>query len=244
MTTRGQIIAMGGGGFSMEPENLALDLYVLAQARSPRPRVAFVGTASGDSDSYLARFYAAFAALPCRATHLPLFRRTPDLRPFLLDQDVLYVGGGNVRSLIGTWRVWGLGEAIREAWQAGLVLAGVSAGANCWFEQCLTDSSAAAMTVAEGIGLLPGSVSPHYDGEAERRPAYQRFVADGTLADGWGIDDYAALHFKGQDLVRVVASRPGRAAWRVERRAGGCEETQHAAELLPLAAVGGARTDL
>ena len=137
-----QIIAMGGGGFSMEPENLALDRYVLAQVRAPRPRVAFVGTASGDSDTYLARFYESFAKLDCWPSHLPFFRRTPELRAFALEQDVLYVGGGNVKSLIGVWREWGFPEVLREAWEAGVVLAGVSAGMNCWFEECVTDSAA------------------------------------------------------------------------------------------------------
>src|SRR5215510_7511466 len=95
-----QIIALGGGGFSMEPENLTLDRYVLAQARSPEPAVAFVPTASGDADSYLVRFYTAFAGLPCRPSHLPLFRRTPDLRAYLLAQDVIYVGGSNTNEFI------------------------------------------------------------------------------------------------------------------------------------------------
>src|SRR6476659_5432976 len=135
-----QIIAMGGGGFSMEPENLTLDRYVLAQAGLAEPRVSFLPTASGDVDSYAASFYTAFARLPCQPSHLMFFRRTPDLREHVLSQDVIYVGGGNTKSMLGVWREWGLPEILREAWEAGVVLAGVSAGCICWFEQGLTDS--------------------------------------------------------------------------------------------------------
>src|SRR6516225_3725051 len=126
-----QIIALGGG-FSMEPDNPVLDLYVLRQARTARPAVTFLGTASGDADSYLVRFYQAFSGYDCRPSHLPLFRRTPKLRDHLLHQDIIYVGGGNTKSLLGIWREWGLPALLREAWQEGIVLAGISAGAICW----------------------------------------------------------------------------------------------------------------
>ncbi len=122
-----QIIALGGGGFSYgEP---ALDSYILEQARRPSPAVTFVGTATGDSDRYLAKFYAAFAKLECRPSHLPFFSRTPDLRAHLEAQDVVYVGGGNTRSLLAVWRDHGLPELLREAWASGTVLTGISAGA-------------------------------------------------------------------------------------------------------------------
>jgi dipeptidase E len=124
----------------MEPDNLTLDRYILAQARVPEPAVAFVPTASGDADASIVRFYTAFSGLPCRPSHLALFRRTPDLRSYLLAQDVIYVGGGNTKSMLAVWREWGLLELLREAWASGIVLAGISAGAICWFEQGVTDS--------------------------------------------------------------------------------------------------------
>jgi peptidase E len=130
-----QIIALGGGGFSMEPKNLTLDRYVLVQARTPEPAIAFVPTASGDAESYIVHFYTAFSQLPCRPSHLPLFRRTPDLRAYLLTQDVIYVGGGNTKSMLAVWRDWELPALLREAWASGIILAGISAGAICWFEQ-------------------------------------------------------------------------------------------------------------
>ncbi len=223
----GQIVAMGGGGFSMEPDNPALDRYVLnlLASATARPRVCFLGTASGDAPRYADRFAAAFFALGCRPAHLSLFDPpTADLRGFLLEQDIVYVGGGNTRSLLALWREWGLDAALREAWRAGVVLAGLSAGAICWFEAGVTDSVPGTLGPLPGLGLLPGSACPHFDGEVDRRPAYHRLVAEGRIVPGWGIDDGAALHFVDTALRGVVASRPGATAYRVERRQDGVTE--------------------
>jgi dipeptidase E len=226
-----QLIAMGGGGFSME-ESPALDEYVLAAARSSRPAVTFIATASGDADGYIERFYAAFSQLPCRPSHLSLFSRTPDLRELLLAQDVIYVGGGNTKSLLGVWREWGLPAVLREAWEAGVVLAGVSAGAICWFEQGLTDSFDGALRPLECLGFLAGSCCPHYDGDPERRPTYHEIQRTGGLLPGLAIDDGAAVHFVDDDLHRVVASRPGVTAYRVGLRDGSVREEALPVEFL------------
>jgi dipeptidase E len=213
--TRRQIIALGGGGFSMEPENLALDRYILDQARVPKPAVAFVPTASGDSDNYVVRFYAAYGGLPCRPSHLPFFRRTLDLRSYLLAQDVIYVGGGNTKSMLAVWREWSLPELLREAWEGGIILAGISAGAICWFEQGVTDSFADRLRALDCLGFLSGSCCPHYSGEADRRPAYHRLLHDGEIAPGFAIDDGAAIHFIDREVHGVIASRQGATAYRV-----------------------------
>ena len=228
---RRQIIALGGGGFS-DGSSLAVDRYVLKQARSPTPRVAFVGTASGDADSYVARFYTAFSKLECRPTHLPFFRRTPALREFALAQDVIYVGGGNTRSMLAVWRDWGLPEVLREAWESGTLLAGISAGAICWFEQGVSDSGSASLGAIECLGLLPGSCCPHFDGEAERRPSYGRMLSDGTIGSGVGIDDAAAVHYVGTELDRVVCASPGSTAYRFDLEGGEVRETKLPATLL------------
>jgi len=216
---------MGGGGFSMEPENLTLDRYVLAQAGVAMPRVSFLPTASGDVDSYAMRFYEAFSGLPCQPSHLMFFRRTPDLREHLLNQDVIYVGGGNTKSMLGVWREWGMPEILREAWEAGVVLAGLSAGAICWFEQGLTDSFEGDLRPLDCLGILKGSACPHYDGDPERRPTYHRLVRTGVLLPGLAIDDGAAVHFVDDDIRGVVASRPGVTAYRVETKSGAAQET-------------------
>jgi peptidase E len=215
-----QVIALGGGGFLMEPDNLALDLYVLRQARTAQPAITFLATASGDADSYLVRFYKAFTGHACRPSHLPLFQRTPKLRDHLLRQDIIYVGGGNTKSMLAVWREWGLPALLQEAWQEGTVLAGVSAGAICWFQQGLTDSWAEKLVVLECLGFLAGSCCPHYDGEPERKPAYHDFLLQGAIADGVAIDDGAAIHLVEGAIHRVVASRPNARAYRVRVRQG------------------------
>jgi dipeptidase E len=221
------VVAMGGGGFSMEPDNLLLDRFVLSLARSTRPRVCFVPTASGDADGYVAGFYRSFATLDCQPADLQLFRRNvADLHSFVLAQDVIYVGGGNTANLLAVWRVHELDRVLRRAWEHGVVLCGVSAGMNCWSEQSLTDSFGPTRLapLRDGLRLLPGSCCPHYDDEAQRRPTFRRMVGDGDLAAGWAADDGAALVFAGDQVKEVVASRPGANAYRVEKTCGGATE--------------------
>ena len=221
-STSGHIVAMGGGGFSMEPTNLALDRYVLGLVERERPRVCFLPTASGDSLGYVKRFHTAFRALGAETSHLSVFNPpAADLAAFVLEQEAIYVGGGNTRNLMVLWREWGLDVALRAAWARGVVLAGISAGMICWFEQGLTDSRHGRLSALPCLGFLPGSATPHYDGEAERRPAYHRLVASGELAAGYAADDGAALHFVGTRLEAVVASRPNARAYRVERHPAG-----------------------
>jgi peptidase E len=232
-----RIVAMGGGGFSMEPENPLLDDFVLSLARRADriPRVTFVATASGDAPAYVADFYRAFASRDCRLSDIALFeRRIADLRAHVLAQDAIYVGGGNTASLLATWRAHGLDSVLTEAWHAGVVLAGISAGMNCWFQQSVTDSFHVDELAAldDGLGLLAGSACPHFDGEEQRRPTYGRLVGAGVLRDGWAADDGAALVFAGETLAEVVASRPGAAAYRVERTAEGVRERRVDARFL------------
>lgn len=217
MTRPPQIVAMGGGGFSMEPDNLLLDRFVLSIAAVPQPKVCFIGTASGDSQVYVDRFYTAFNTLPSTPSTLSLFQpHTTDFRSFVLEQDVIYVGGGNTRNLLVLWREWGLDAILREAWQSGIVMAGISAGSICWFQQGLSDSVVPGdLAPLDCLGFLPGSNSPHYDGEPGRRPAYHRFIREGKIVAGYAADDGAALHLIGDKLARVVSSRETAKAYSV-----------------------------
>ena len=219
------IVALGGGGFSMEPDNPAIDQFILDLARRKDPSVCFLATASGDAETYIASFHSAFRALPCRPTHLPLFARTPDLESFVLEQDVIYVGGGNTKSMLAVWREWNLPALLRRAWESGTVLAGVSAGAICWFETGVTDSSGRGLFPLSCLGFLPGACCPHYDGETERRPALHRLVEDGAITRALALDDGAAAHFINGALANVVSSRPHARAYRVERVNGHAIET-------------------
>jgi len=216
-----QIIAMGGGGFSMEPDNLLLDQYVLQQSTEPRPKVCFIPTASGDSESYIQRFYEAFAQLNCIPSHLSLFRPPADnLEQFILAQDILYVGGGSTKNMLVLWREWGLDRALRTAWERGKVLAGISAGSICWFEEGVTDSYFGSLTGISALGFLPGSNCPHYDGEGDRRPAFHQLLASGQMGDGYAADDGVALHYVDTRLQRIVSSRPKAKAYYVSQQSG------------------------
>jgi dipeptidase E len=233
-----QVIALGGGGFSMEPDNPALDLYVLRQAQTSRLTVSFLCTASGDADSYLVKFYRAFSGYDCRPSHLPFFQRTPNLRDHLLRQDVIYVGGGNTKSMLAVWRDWELPVLLKEAWEEGAVLAGVSAGAICWFQHGVTDSYAEKLVVLECLGFLEGSCCPHYDGDPERRPAYHELLLKGDIPPGVAIDDGAAIHLVEGEIHRVVASRPKATAYRVYVRMGSVHEEPLETEYLGKAGAG------
>ncbi|HTJ39888.1 MAG TPA: peptidase E [Dactylosporangium sp.] len=208
-------IVLLGGGFSTDPDTL-LDDYALGLAGRDRARVCFLPTASGDSPAYVERFHAAFGDR-AEATHLPLFSREPgDPREVLLAQDVIYAGGGNTANALALWRLHGVDEALAEAYAAGVLLCGISAGAICWFEAALTDSFGGADVLRDGLGLLAGSACPHYDGEALRRPAYEAAVGSGALPGGWGIDDGVAALFTGGELTEVVSRAPGAQLRRVE----------------------------
>lgn len=223
-----QIIAMGGGGFLMEPDNSALDRYICEATGKERPQVCFLAQASGENYETVANFYRAFTALDAYPSHLSFFKpHTADLAGFLLAQDAIYVGGGNTKSMLALWREWGVDSILRRAWQQGIVLAGVSAGAICWFAQGLTDSIPGDLTGLPCLGFLPTSCSPHFDGEAERRPTFRRLVSSGQMQAGYGVDDYAALHFIGEKLERIVASQPQASAqWIEPDSSGGVTETR------------------
>lgn len=219
------IIAMGGGGFSMEPENPLLDRYVLQVAGKKNAKVCFVPTASGDSVDYIERFLRAFKKHECETSYLSLFKPpSPDLEDYVMDKDIIYVGGGSTRNLIVLWREWGLDRIFNKAWENGKVLCGVSAGANCWFEQNVTDSNFGELTAIEGLGYLPGSFCPHYDGEEKRRPSYHRLVTEGHIQDGHAADDGAAFHYVGTKLHTVVSSRPNAKGYRLQRVEGVASE--------------------
>ena len=196
--------------------DLAFDL-----AGAPaRPKLCYLGTATGDDPARVSGVYAAFAGSPVEVSHVSLFPMPPveDVRAHLLAQDVVWVGGGSVANLLAVWRAHGLDEILAEAWLAGVVLGGVSAGSLCWHIGGTTDSFGPDLRpVTNGLGLLPHSNGVHYDSEEQRRPLYQKLVADGVLPAGYATDDGVGLVYRGTDLVEAVADRPDKAAYRVER---------------------------
>jgi dipeptidase E len=217
-----QIFAMGGGGFTMEPTNPLLDDFVLSLTQAKQPRVLFLPTASGDTTAQINAFQARFADRWCVHEHLSLFRLGDAKRPLeqiVLEQDIIYVGGGSMRNLLAIWQAHGLDKLLVRAWRAGTVLAGLSAGAMCWFQGGVTRSSGPPEPLA-GLGLIDGSLTVHADGEPERLPVWLAAVRDGALPGGWALDDGVGLLFEGLQMSRIVSSRPGAGAQRVDQVAG------------------------
>jgi peptidase E len=204
----------------MEPDNPLLDRFVLSLAERPQPRICFLPTASGDPQVQIAGFYGAFGDQPCEPSHVSLFRLAHEpvaLREAVQHADIVYIGGGSALNMLAIWRAHGLDRLLIEAWDAGVVLCGLSAGSMCWFEAGITNSLGPPAPIA-GLGLLAGSNSVHYDGEPERRRVYLRAIAEGKVPEGYGVDDGVGLLFEGRRLVRAVSSRQSAHAYRVERR--------------------------
>jgi dipeptidase E len=238
------IFVMGGGGFTMEPGNPLLDDFVLSLAPAGVPRILFLPTASGEPTALINAFRERYAARACIPRQLSLFRLSELRRPLeeiVLEQDIVYVGGGSMRNLLALWRAHGLDVLLTEAWRRGTVLAGLSAGAMCWFQAGVSCSSGPPEPIA-GLGLLEGSLTVHADGEPERLPVWLAGVREGRLPGGWALDDGVGLLFRGFALERAVSSRPGGGAQRVDAIAGELVRSRLKTELLgsgPLPALGG-----
>jgi peptidase E len=207
-----QIVGLGGGG--TEEQVALLFEFVLGLTGKERPRLALVPTAANERDDEIAWFSERNAAR-ADVSVLRTFPWPPqELREFVLSQDAIWVGGGSTANMLAVWRVHGIDELLREAWEQGTVLAGWSAGMICWFEHGVTDSFGPQLEAMQCLGFLPGSACPHYDGEEMRRPRYRELVANG-LPGGLAADDGVGLHFEGTELAEVITCRAGAAAYRV-----------------------------
>ena len=211
---------MGGGQWPEDP----IYRFVFELTGAARPKLLSIPTATGDGDRSIASFYRSFPAHSWEPSVLTLFdRREQDLRSLVLTQDVVLVGGGNTVNMLAVWRAHGLDEILAEAWDAGVVLAGGSAGANCWFEASTTDSYLLGRSdpLVDGLGLVPGSFCPHFDSEPSRRPSYHRLVGEGALPPGIACDDLAAVHVVDTEVAEVLASDRKAGARRVAPGAHG-----------------------
>ena len=216
--TRRRILALGGHEFDRRAGNDAICDLIVDLAESPRPRICLLPTASGDPEDQIARFRRAFGERDCIPQVISLFRLGEDpvdLRDELLAQDVIYAGGGSMLNLVAIWRAHGLDAILHEAWEREIVLAGLSAGAMCWFDGGVTMSSGPP-EVIDGLGFLPGSLSVHADGEPGRLPVFYDAIRSGALPGGWALDDGVGLVMEGDEVSRIVSSRPGATALRVD----------------------------
>jgi len=210
------IIAIGGGGLS-KMDHYVLERYILEQTGKDRPRVCYLPQASAESESAILNFFQAMIELDAHPSWVSLFGRVEvGWQDHLLSQDVIYVGGGNTRSMLALWREWGIDAVLKQALDRGIILAGVSAGAICWFEQCVTDS-VWPLGSLQGLGFVAGSCCPHYDGEPERRPSYLRMIERGAVKDGYALQDGTAAHIVDGALQQVITSQPQARAFYVYR---------------------------
>ena len=228
------LLALGGGGFTSKPGDPPLDDLILELSDRRAPRILFLPTAGGDATAQIQGFYATYGNRPCRAEHLSLFRLEDSLRSLrdiVLDQDIIYVGGGSMRNLRAIWGAHGLDTLLIEAYRSGVVLAGLSAGAMCWFAGGITRSSGLPEPFT-GLGLLEHSLSVHADGDPLRLPVFLEAVRDGSLPGGWAVDDGAGLVFQDGNLERIVSARPGSGVVRADAVGGELVRNRIAGELL------------
>jgi aminopeptidase N len=215
-----QIIAIGGGGFGRNPGDGIIEKYIIEQSEKNKPNICFIPTATGDDESYKVSYYATLSKLSCNPTHLDFFKRTPDLEKLINQQDIIFVGGGNTKSMLSVWREWGLDKILKKAYENGVIMSGVSAGAICWFEKGVTDSWADQLNIIECLGFTKGNCCPHYDEEYERRPSLIKFLEEQKLKDCYAIEGGCALHIKNDNVYSVVSFRENKKSYLVNLEDG------------------------
>lgn len=211
-----QIIALGGGGFAFKPEDSLIEEYILRQTMKENPKVCFIGTASGDQEEMIQSFYEVFRGLTASPSDLSLFGEPPkELTEFLCSQDVVYVGPGWARNLMALWKEWNLHIALKTAWERGVILAGVSAGSVCWYENGLTMwHPPNELGILIGLGFIRGSQCPHYN-QKVRRETFHKLLLEHKISFGIGLKDDVAIHYSDNEIIRCVSTRPHGRAFRV-----------------------------
>ncbi len=199
------IIAIGGGGFGRSTGKLKIERYIKNLSNAKHPKVCFIPTATGDNGDYKVSFYKVFTELDCKPSHIDLFKRTIDLKEHIYNQDIIYVGGGNTRSMLGVWKEWGLDLILKKAYDKGIIMSGVSAGAICWFEKGITDSLASDLSIMNCLGFLKGTCCPHYDEEKKRKPFLRKVIEDNIISDCIAIEGESALHIKDENKIKNIS---------------------------------------
>ena len=211
-----QIIAIGGGGFGRSPGEGVIEKYILDQSDKEKPNICFIPTATGDNEAYKVNYYSTFSKLNCSPVHLDFFKRTPDLEELIKQQDVIFVGGGNTKSMLAVWKDWGLDLILKEAYERGVIMCGVSAGAICWFEEGVTDSWSEELKVMDCLGFVKGACCPHYDEEPQRRPSLSKFLTEGVMQSCYAVDGGCALHIENEQEYKAVVFAKDKNAYCVD----------------------------
>jgi len=198
------IVAIGGGGFGRSLGQLKIEQYIISLVKNDRPKICFLPTASGDNDLYKLNFYRAFSKLNCVTSHIDFFSRTENLEKKVLSQDIIYVGGGNTKSMLAVWKEWNLNSILKIAYEKGIVMSGVSAGAICWFEQGITDSFSNKLEIINCLGFVNGIACPHYDEEEEREPFVKEIIKINRINSCICIEGNCALHIKNDYAYKSI----------------------------------------
>ena len=218
MSNVGDIIAIGGGGFGRNPNQNSIEKYILNQSKSDKPNICFIPTASAEDPSYIVNYYSVFSKLDCNPTHLNLFKRTPRLDSLINKQDVIFVGGGNTKSMLAVWEEWKLNKLLKKSYLNGKILAGVSAGSICWFNKGVTDSWASNLNLIDCLGFINENSCPHYDSEANRRPLVHSFIQNNKINSCYVSEDGSALHFKEGKIYQSIAFYKGKKSYLVKQK--------------------------
>jgi dipeptidase E len=189
-----QIIAIGGGGFGREIKNLKIEKYIINQSKSKKPKICFIPTATGDDEGYIKNFYKAFDSLGCVTSHINFFKRTIKLDEHIQKQDIIFVGGGNTKSMLAVWKEWGLDKILFDAYNNEVIMSGVSAGAICWFKKGITDSWQDHQAILPCLNFVDGVCCPHYDEEPERIPFVKKILDQKLINDCLALEGFNALH--------------------------------------------------
>ena len=212
-----QIIAIGGGGFGRNPGIGIIEKYILEQSKKEIPNICFIPTATGDDESYKVSYYATLTKLNCNPTHLDFFKRTPNLEKIIMKNDIIFVGGGNTKSMLAVWRDWGLDIILKEAYESGVIMSGVSAGAICWFQKGITDSWANRLNIIDCLSFTKGNCCPHYDEEAERKPSLSNFILNEQINECFAIEGGCALHIKNDAVFKAVSFKEEKNSFLVKK---------------------------
>ena len=215
MVKERNIVAIGGGGFGRDPGEGIIEEYILEQTKKKKPNICFIPTATGDNEAYKVNYYATFSKLNCNPSHLDFFKRTPDLNRLISNQDAIFVGGGNTKSMLAVWREWGLDKILKKGYKNGIVMSGVSAGAICWFQNGITDSWSSNLKIMPCMNIIKGTCCPHYDEEPERRPTVKKMIMSEKVKKIFAVDGGAALHIKNENIFKSVSFREQKSSYEV-----------------------------
>ena len=218
------IVAIGGGGFGRSLGSLKIEKYIISLINKKRPKICFIPTASGDNSSYKLNFYRAFSKLDCITSHIDFFSRTENLEEKILAQDIIYVGGGNTKSMLAVWREWNLPNILQNAYDKGIVMSGVSAGAICWFEKGITDSFANELNIINCLGIVEGIACPHFDEEKEREPYVKDVIQKEIIESCICIEGNCALHIKNDFEYSSIDFGNGKKCFRVTKENNNLEK--------------------